>query len=304
MEQSQSIQNIDSRIGLIVPISLTAAQRMKPLQKNLLSETDIVHFSNFAIRPASLFPNVIQRLTICLICNGSTGSTYTTDYTTWYAHERYTLFHLLEYTLLDGITQEYSLPKVKSLISRSALARILAVGQPWYSHREFQGNSTVFYHNAGGYWIKTFNFRPFYRSLVDSRKKHTTISELCLPSKDLATTYLCVLNSSLFYFFWKSLTDARHVYPSDIARLPIKLPLSQQLLDKFYFLEEKLMTAYRKNSTRIVYGKAEVDQFSIAPCKPIIDEIDRLLAKHYGFTDEELDFIINYDIKYRMGLGN
>ncbi len=25
------------------------------------------------------------------------------------------------------------------------------------------------------------------------------------------------------------------------------------------------------------------------------------LAKHYGFTDEELDFIINYDIKYRMG---
>ncbi len=35
--------------------------------------------------------------------------------------------------------------------------------------------------------------------------------------------------------------------------------------------------------------------------KPIIDEIDRVLAKHYGFTDEELDFIINYDIKYRMG---
>lgn len=35
--------------------------------------------------------------------------------------------------------------------------------------------------------------------------------------------------------------------------------------------------------------------------KPIIDEIDRLLAKHYGFTPEELDFIINYDIKYRMG---
>jgi hypothetical protein len=35
--------------------------------------------------------------------------------------------------------------------------------------------------------------------------------------------------------------------------------------------------------------------------KPIIDEIDKVLAQHYGFTDEELDFIINYDIKYRMG---
>ena len=38
--------------------------------------------------------------------------------------------------------------------------------------------------------------------------------------------------------------------------------------------------------------------------KPIIDEIDRVLAEHYGFTDEELDFIINFDIKYCMGLGN
>ena len=26
-----------------------------------------------------------------------------------------------------------------------------------------------------------------------------------------------------------------------------------------------------------------------------------MLARHYGFTDEQLDFIINYDIKYRMG---
>ena len=31
------------------------------------------------------------------------------------------------------------------------------------------------------------------------------------------------------------------------------------------------------------------------------DETDRTLAQHYGLTDEELDFVINYDIKYRMG---
>ena len=37
------------------------------------------------------------------------------------------------------------------------------------------------------------------------------------------------------------------------------------------------------------------------PLSPIIDEIDRVLAEHYGFTDEELDFILNYDIKYRLG---
>jgi len=26
-----------------------------------------------------------------------------------------------------------------------------------------------------------------------------------------------------------------------------------------------------------------------------------VLTKHYDFTEAELDFIINYDIKYRMG---
>ena len=39
------------------------------------------------------------------------------------------------------------------------------------------------------------------------------------------------------------------------------------------------------------------------------DEIDRVLTTHYGFTDEELDFIPstqlrtrnNYDIRHRMG---
>ena len=43
------------------------------------------------------------------------------------------------------------------------------------------------------------------------------------------------------------------------------------------------------------------ESFNPQLSKPIIDEIDKVLAKHYGFTDEELDFIINYDIKYRMG---
>ena len=304
MERSSTLLKSYARMGLIVPISITAAQRMKSLQRMLLKKAEVIYFSNFALRPAALFQGVMQRLTICLMYHGTARSAYTSDYTTWYSEERSTLFHLLNYTSLAGIVQDYSLPKVNMLISKSALSKILSTRQHWRSYREFRGNFTVFYHNAGGYWIKTFNFRPYYRSLADPEKKHTTISELHLPSRDLATTYLCLLNSNLFYFFWKSLTDARHVYPSDIAMLPVTLPFPQHLLDELSSLEERLMIAYRNNSTRIIYGEAQVEQFSVAPCKPIIDEIDRVLAQHYGFTDEELDFIINYDIKYRMGLGS
>jgi hypothetical protein len=35
--------------------------------------------------------------------------------------------------------------------------------------------------------------------------------------------------------------------------------------------------------------------------KPILDDIDTVLAGHYGFTAEELDFILNYDINYCLG---
>ena len=48
-------------------------------------------------------------------------------------------------------------------------------------------------------------------------------------------------------------------------------------------------------------GRVEYDEYHPNRSKPLIDEIDKVLAKHYGFTEEELDFIINYDIKYRMG---
>ncbi len=45
----------------------------------------------------------------------------------------------------------------------------------------------------------------------------------------------------------------------------------------------------------------EVARYFPQKSKKLLDEIDKILAEHYGFTEEELDFIINYDIKYRMG---
>ena len=66
------------------------------------------------------------------------------------------------------------------------------------------------------------------------------------------------------------------------------------------------MTDLNANSKMIEMNYEELGKMTIQcvfpkMSKPIIDEIDRVLARRYGFTDEELDFIINYDIKYRMG---
>jgi len=49
------------------------------------------------------------------------------------------------------------------------------------------------------------------------------------------------------------------------------------------------------------WGRMSIQSIYPKLSKPIIDRIDRVLAQHYGFTNEEVDFIINYDIKYRIG---
>jgi hypothetical protein len=71
-------------------------------------------------------------------------------------------------------------------------------------------------------------------------------------------------------------------------------------------LAERYIKDINANSTMLTRiqaktGETQTQSFKLSKSKPIIDEIDKVLAKHYGFTGEELDFIINYDIKYRMG---
>lgn len=52
------------------------------------------------------------------------------------------------------------------------------------------------------------------------------------------------------------------------------------------------------DSVKAKFLPAEID---VTKQRKLFREIDMVLAEHYGFTKEELDFIINYDIKYRMG---
>ena len=88
-------------------------------------------------------------------------------------------------------------------------------------------------------------------------------------------------------------------------------PLGLERLDKsakqgLSQLTDELMGSFKRHSQRKktrykATGEVVYDEFDQKPSKPIVDKIDRVLAQHYGFTEEELDFIINYDIKYRMG---
>jgi len=117
---------------------------------------------------------------------------------------------------------------------------------------------------------------------------------------------ITILNSSLYFWYYVMHSDARTNNPSDLKDFPIdfsniKEPVKRKLIELCDLLMKDLKYNSIMKDARYRTGDVSFMQFFPLKSKHIIDEIDKVLAKHYDFTEEELDFIINYDIKYRMG---
>lgn len=149
------------------------------------------------------------------------------------------------------------------------------------------------------------DFQPiFYLNGIKSISSRESYLYLC--DNDTLKLAISVLNSSLYYWYYIMHSDARTNNPSDLKDFPIDVEfINSTLKNRLISLCGDLMADMEKNSimqkAKYQTGDVEFMQFFPQKSKPIIDEIDKVLAKHYGFTEEELDFIINYDIKYRMG---
>lgn len=159
-------------------------------------------------------------------------------------------------------------------------------------------------------YVKCFDFIPYFCNEQDGEKKSDDYKPFVFTSQEYASSALAIINSSIFFLYFNSLGDCFHCGKEFINKFPVNLAeIEVGSQHKLAVLGQQLMEDMRKNAVRRVAqssmtGRVEYDEFWPRHSKPIIDEIDRVLAKHYGFTDEELDFIINYDIKYRMGRDN
>jgi hypothetical protein len=83
--------------------------------------------------------------------------------------------------------------------------------------------------------------------------------------------------------------------------------MNPQLGDCLGSLAGKLMGDFKAHAKWVTsdYGEngtLTIQTFQPRQSKPVIDEIDQVLSRYYEFSPEELDFIVNFDIKYRMGL--
>ncbi len=98
-----------------------------------------------------------------------------------------------------------------------------------------------------------------------------------------------VLNSSTYYQFFCTYTDIRHINPSDVAEFLLDLTkLTTETKAKLKAPSEKLGKCFAMHTTHWRKSGLLIDSIDSKLCKPILDEIDRALAGHYKFTDEDV----------------
>ena len=162
------------------------------------------------------------------------------------------------------------------------------------------GIGKVYYTRKLGSFVQILNFIPEIRDVNGTLREPSELKAIEFGTLIENNVALIGLNSNLFNWFLKVYSDCRNLNKREVESFP--LPFASLMSDKkVAMLADRLMEDLRATSEMRDMGGLRIQCIIPRKCKPIIDEIDELLAKHYGFTEEELDFIINYDIKYRMG---
>jgi len=143
------------------------------------------------------------------------------------------------------------------------------------------------------------DFEQYFKSETRTRSIHH-FRDLHFRTESEGKSIGAILNSSLFFFWFIAVGNGRNITGTDVEQFPVG-SFSEPVRQRLVALFDELMDDYKRHSVVRVRQDCEFQEFHPSRSKAIIDEIDRTLARQYGFTNEELDFIINYDIKYRMG---
>jgi hypothetical protein len=296
----QLIKSNFGRKGMIIPLSSISTDRMIPLIKLLKRSSKSLLVSNFSWRPGKLFDGVNLQLSIYLQQVGqTTANVYSSQYSLWPSEAREYVFPLLEYSKVEDTYLEGSIPKLGNVFAQTILQKIRKTQQQiggCFTAKQINDN-IVYYRRGGLYWKVFIDFPT-----GSSEEKKIKV----LPEVD-RYTIIAALSSSLWFWYFQATSDCRHLGNRDINTFPFDpRQMKSNLVKQLSELGAKYVEDLKNNAEkrlRVYNGKRQVqtETFFVKKSKPIIDEIDRVLAQHYGFTDEELDFIINYDIKYRMG---
>ena len=309
-ERAINLARLGGQFSFIVQLPMMSSSRMALLRKFLREKTNQLYVIPFDDRPGKLFSGLQHCRSVIFLSrqkrNNSSSSLLTARYQRWYGETRDHLFTQIRYTsyphapIVDGV-----FPKCSDSIESNIFRRLKASSScPISLFMASNGTSNfIFYQEATQYWTKVTYGLPYY-------SKNGTVGApyhgryLYFSDSDIAHAVCAILNSSLFYMYFISYSDCFHLSDAAIRSFPVTQDIVEDSV--LVRLDKKLMKDLQTNAEKKTINTQGGDLISYcehyaSKSKPIIDEIDDLLAGHCSFTDEELDFITNYDIKYRMG---
>ena len=307
-ERSLALLRARGWLGLILPISIFGTDGFAPLQKLVLNSVDSAWVSCYANRPSQLFDGAQKRLTI-LVARRFTpkdATIFTTQYLRWRRAAFQNVFQSrIEYAPGHSNFSVFpaALEKLGSRLEVQAFSRLTATVE-----RERLANAVtvatryrVYYTRKFGYFLAFLDFVPEIIDVITGRRvPPSELKELGFASAESVSAVVALLSSSTFFWFWNVLSDCRNLNRRDLLAFPLNPErVHPELRQAFVALGERYLRELKGTSHRMCKGNLKIETFKYAECKPIVDEIDLVLARHFGFTEEELDFIINYDITYR-----
>lgn len=307
-ERAYSVSKNGGDISLIVPMSIVTTKRMIEVRNIIYNGSEYGYFVNLAgdWHPGRLFDGVRSQFCIFItkrkLNNQATSKFFSTNYIRWNNEERNALLITKVQFCQNALSNNMdTYPKFGVPIEQQIIEKISKQNAP-LGNLFIHGTGLFYYRNAGiAYYQIAINFaQQFLINGVGA--KSSTLKQITCANNKIADTLVCILNSNLFSWFYFCYSDCYHLTVSDINRFQFVVKENESYTD----LCAELMESINENSILKLTnyktkGQIKYQEFYPRKSKLIIDKIDKVLAKHYGFTDEELDYIINYDIKYRMG---
>jgi len=305
-ERSLQISRKGSRVGLIVPVSSISTEGYKTLQGLVFRRN--CHLSSFDDRPSRLFDGLEHiQLTIHLVQNLEVDSPtiYVTDCRRWSSEERATLFASLAYTSAVDHALPSTVSKIKCSIEGDIWERLQVFNLPLASLLRPSGAHVVHYSRKVHNFLQALDFVPQVYGSDGVLRPPSELKPLRFDLDTSAALVLCALNSTLFRWYIQVFTDCRHVNKREVDNFPLLSSPSQTISDDWIRLARSLSSSLQANSEfrtmSFAHDTLRVQCIIPKRSKPLIDEIDAALAGHFGLDDSQLDYIINYDVKYRMG---
>lgn len=308
IERSLNIMTNGDYLGMILPASAFCTDRMNAIQEILMLESGYIWTSHYAERPGKLFEGAERNLTIAIASldgGKDKSSIYSSSYIKWISQTRPILFQLIDYWPINDFLLKGIFPKIGNTIEAMVLKKLRLVKANLGESTVAKNDNVLYYRNSGGrYWKINIDFQPLFY-INGNREISSRESYLYFNSRHELQTAVALLNSTLFFWYYIVHSDARTNNPSDLKGFPVALSdLSNEITMSLREQSKLLMASLQSNSEMITAnlktGKAEFQKFVPAKSKHLIDEIDAILADYFGFSEDELDHIIHYDLKYRL----